>query len=121
MTEFQRFDPDWFRRVWRGQLSLATAFWKVFVVGWFCSAIVGGFTYFFIYLVCPPAARFFLLLMLFVYPLWATVGVWRSANSGKSRAVWGVMAKGISGFYFVVILFRVVTHSQQIMEMLTAR
>jgi hypothetical protein len=121
MTEFQRFDPDWFRRVWWGQLSLATTFWKVFVVGWFCSAIVGGFTCSFIYLVCPPAAGFFLLLMLFVYPLWATVGVWRSANSGKSRAVWGVMAKGISGFYFVVILFRAVTHSQQIMGMLTAR
>jgi hypothetical protein len=121
MADVGTFDADWFRRAWWGQLSLTTSFWKIFVVGYLSSAIVGGFLYVLVYLVCPPVARLSLLTVFGVYPLWATVCVWRSANSGKCTPIWGVSAKGISGFYSIIILYRVVMHSQQIMEMISAR
>jgi|SRR5215472_15252330 len=106
------------REFWWGKLSLAASFWNIFIGGWLLCAVIGGFTYPLIYLVCPLVARFLLLIILFVYPLWATVGVWRSANSGKSRPVWGVLAKGVTGFYFINIVYHAVVNSQHMMGIL---
>jgi hypothetical protein len=82
------------RSFWRGERSLPVAFWGFYVGGWIASTVV-GLTISLILLRWPHTGPLrFLVGALFVsgYPVFAAVGVWRSARpssfTGVAARVW---------------------------------
>src|SRR5262249_33356275 len=92
----------WFiRRHWRGELSLAKAYWGV---GFLLTVLVIGVaTVFGLWLgqaKLSPVARGIAMVgflsFLCVMPVWQLVGIWRSAGNhirSTGRRVWGVLAR----------------------------
>jgi hypothetical protein len=67
----------WYRKLWRGQYSLAHSFWGFFILGTVVGMIVGMNP---VFLFLPGTALIFRLVVL-GYQITAGVGVWRSANA----------------------------------------
>jgi hypothetical protein len=103
-----------FRKLWRGEQSLPKAFWLYFI-------LIGILLAPFIAMVCavpfvlldqPQAAWPVFFATLFVYPVFAAVGVWRSANVYlfKSPKVYAVKVIYVVGTKIAVciILLKIV-------------
>jgi hypothetical protein len=83
----------WLLQLWRGQYSLPVAFWGFYFVGsafvvLLAAVVAAHFLYF--------GARTLPLLLLsssWGYWVLASVGVWRSASTGKSHFIFEVLAK----------------------------
>ena len=75
------------RKFWRGQYPLLFSFWGFYIGGWIVVSFVSG-----IIAVVPlvlglrPLAVLVFALALIGYPVWAAVGVWRSAMLTLTRA-----------------------------------
>jgi hypothetical protein len=94
------------KKFWRGGYSLPRSFWGFYVLGLF--------SYLFLcFLIALPLSSLglkplgrALLASYFLYPLWASVGVWRSARPENCSRGWGIIAKGVVAFYGIAILFQ---------------
>jgi hypothetical protein len=71
-----------FAKLWCGQYSLAKAFWLFFILGAFLAPIAAMVIYIPFSLAGMPQTRQPLAVLAMVaYPVFAAVGVWRSANA----------------------------------------
>ncbi len=71
-----------FVKLWRGQYTLPVAFWLFFILGTFLAPIVIMMAYIPFYFAGMPQIRPPLsVLAMIIYPIFAAVGVWRSANA----------------------------------------
>ena len=76
-------------KLWRGQYSLAAAFWGFYVLGWLAGIIVAGLLSF-------SSRRFGLhnlgfllaLFLLWLYWIFASVGVWQSARQSWASPIY---------------------------------
>jgi hypothetical protein len=98
-----------FGRFWRGQYSLPRSFWAFYVLGWpiACIGLTLAAIPFFLLHVHPFGG--ILQIGYLLYPLWAGVGVWRSARAypftGAAR-FWAWAAQGVVGFFGLAILIQ---------------
>jgi hypothetical protein len=97
-----------FGRFWRGEYSLPRSFWGFYVLGYLAAFLVltlAAIPFFLLHL--HPFGRI-LQIGYFVYPLWAGIGVWRSAKAypftGAAR-FWAWAAQGVVLVFGLVILF----------------
>lgn len=71
-----------FAKLWRGQYSLPVAFWKFFILGIFLAQFIAGLIGILFYFVgMPQVTQPLFNIATVVYPIFAAVGVWRSANA----------------------------------------
>jgi hypothetical protein len=83
-----------FEKLWRGRYSLPVAFWVWFVIGTILSpAPVMLLSIPLYYAGMPQAVRPLLVISTVGYPIFAAVGVWRSANARPFQR-WPVAAAG---------------------------
>lgn len=97
-----------FARLWRGEQPLARAFWGYFVLGSFLALIAG-------LVVAVPllllgireATTPIILLVRIAYPIFAGVGVWRSANAYlfESPKVYALKAVTVLGAKLTVLVW----------------
>lgn len=81
-----------FQKLWSGKYTLPVAFWLWLVLGSFLAPFVAMITYAPFYFAGMPEAKLPLFITVMVgYPVFATVGVWRSANARPFRK-WPVAA-----------------------------
>jgi hypothetical protein len=76
-----------FEKLWRGNYSLPVAFWAWFILGSFLAPFVAMIVSVPFYLAEVPLAEMpqlklpLFVVAMIVYPIFAAVGVWRSANA----------------------------------------
>jgi hypothetical protein len=79
----------WYRKLWRGDYSLARSFWSYFVLGALVGRIIGMNP---VFLFLPGAALIYQP-MLWGYEIASGVGVWRSANASPVNSMNVIAAK----------------------------
>jgi len=90
---------DWLLDVWNGNETLHVVFWYYGVLGLLAIIFTANIT---ISVLGPSLSQFIiypLVILLYLYFLWVTVSVWRSAFNVQWKG-WGYMARA-----FVVISF----------------
>jgi hypothetical protein len=71
-----------FEKLWAGKYSLSVAFWAWFILGSILAPFVAMIVDVPFYLAGIPQVRWSLFMIaMIVYPIFAAVGVWRSANA----------------------------------------
>lgn len=71
-----------FEKLWAGKYSLPVAFWAWFILGSILAPIVAMIVGIPFYLAgLPQVMRPLFVIAMIVYPIFAAVGVWRSANA----------------------------------------
>jgi hypothetical protein len=99
----------WYRKLWRGEYSLARSFWGFFILGTVVCTIIGVNP---VFLFLPGAALAFRLVFL-SYQMTAGIGVWRSANAllaqsgGRSSITFADSMKAVAAKAIVVLLIAV--------------
>jgi hypothetical protein len=93
-----------FERLWRGQQPLPRALWLYFFIGSCVAPLVGGILYVPFAMLDMPTARIVLTLLAWVgYPIFAAVGVWRSANA-RPFDRWPLAAAGAKLMVVLVLI-----------------
>ena len=93
------------KKLWRGEQPLGRAFWVYFVIGWigfiFLSVLVGQ-----VFLVAGvrPLAVVVTALSSLVYPVFAGIGVWRSANAYRSDGAFPTVAPALAEIAILLAL-----------------
>jgi hypothetical protein len=99
-------ETKWYRKLWRGEYSLARSFWGFFILGTVVCTIIGMNP---VLLFLPGAAVAFWLVFL-GYQMTAGVGVWRSANAllaqsgGRASITSADAIKAVAAKIVVVLL-----------------
>ena len=88
----------WYRKLWRGDYSLARSFWGYFALGAFVGRIIGMNP---VFLLLPGAALIYQP-MLWCYEIASGVGVWRSANASSTNSVNVIAAKTVVALLVVI-------------------
>ena len=82
--------------MWRGEQPLARAFWLYFLVAWFGCVFVAMLLHVGFSLVgVRPIGLVVLVAAYFVYPLFAAIGVWRSAGAYPYHGFYRIAAKAV--------------------------
>jgi len=93
-----------FVRLWQGQQSLPKAFWLFFIVGSFLAPLTAMVIYISFALAgMQPIRQPLAVFAMIVYPLFAAVGVWRSANARQFQK-WPIAAAAAKFAVFVWLL-----------------
>lgn len=96
---------DPFQKLWRGQQSLPKAFWLFFIIG----DVIARITLAVLLIAFDLRQEALLLIVIatIIYPAFAAVGVWRSADVYlfKSPKVYALRAFYVFGAKFVVCAF----------------
>lgn len=93
-----------FAKLWAGQYSLSKAFWLFFIVGTVLAPIIAMIIYIpFALAGMPQVKQPLAILAMVAYPVFAAVGVWRSANARPFQR-WPVAAAAAKICVFVLLL-----------------
>lgn len=99
---------DMFGKSWRGEASLSTAFWIVYVVA---GAILWLIVNFIVNSAAPGAVFIFkqslCLLFLFPYTLFSTICVWRCGKN--SHIIWSILSKIVVILALIYSVLAIVT------------
>lgn len=111
------------QRLWRGEQPLARAFWLYFVLGWIGFIILAMILHTgFFYAGIRPAGFIIMAAAYLAYPLFAGVGVWRSASAYPHHGFYRVAAKIVVVLVAAWIILALANGGAlQLMDILTAR
>ena len=100
---------DGFKEFWRGEQPLSHAFWIYFVMWWIGVVILAVLAHLVLFSIgLRPLGLPLLVAAYLIYPFFAAVGVWRSANAYKSDGAFPGVAPTLAKVAICVVLVPIV-------------
>lgn len=93
------------KKLWQGEQPLGRAFWVYFVMGWIgfvLLSIIPGLA--FLVVGIRPLMVVVTAFSMLVYPVFAAIGVWRSANTYRSDGAFPTVAPALAKLVVLVAL-----------------
>ena len=83
------------KKLWQGEQPLGRAFWVYFIMGWIGMVVLAALAHLVLFSIgLRPLGLPLLVAAYLIYPFFAAIGVWRSANAYELHGFYPFLAKG---------------------------